>query len=927
MFAYPNFFFDTTIKLYKKKGYKMQQIRNDNLKNALFIIDGSSLLYRSYYGIRPLHTTTGTPTQATYGFCRAIKRLIDDFDPKYLLIAWDSKGKTFRSEIFKEYKATREAPPSDLFIQKEQILKIVDLVDIAQVSKTGYEADDLIYSLVQDHKDRNVVIVGPDKDLHQLISDRVIILDPMKKEIIDEKVFKNKRGFGPEKLSFYHSLVGDASDNIPGVKGIGKVGATEIVKKFDSLDNVYENLDKVKKERTRNALEKHKDDAYLSLKLFSLKHTTTPVTLKKIQFDKTKWSNANDFFLELEFKSLVTRTPDSEAQTTFLETQKATKQTKKSQWKCVIVKDEQALNDLIKLIKEKKLFALDTETTGLDPLQDKLVGLSIACNTKQAFYIPFSHTDNNQLDRNETLKSLQPIFTSKTIKKVLHHTKFDELVLAQYDIKINNVIFDTILAANLLRKGWDKIGLKKLSVLYLNEKMDDFSDVMGKKYKTFDQVPIVQAATYAAHDALQTFKLTKVLTARLNKEKTLKKIFDTVEMPLYKVLLDMELAGMNLDVESLKDLEQKVNRKLTTIEKKIFGAHKKINLNSPKQVEKLLFDELKLPVIKKSMKGKRSTDQEVLSKLSEQHPIPGLILKYREFYKLKSTYIEALPKSVNPKTGRIHTTFSQTMVSTGRLSSSGPNLQNIPAGGEFGLKIREAFVAPRGKSFLSADYSQIELRVLAHMTGDKNLTASFMDSEDIHARTASELFDVPVGKVTHEQRQIGKRINFSIVYGSTPYGLSKDLDIKQSEAKEYIDKYFERYPKVAEWMEETVMAATKAGFTQTLMGRRRYIPGLREKNKTLYMAARRIAINSPVQGTSAEIMKVAMINLHNKLNQGNLQSKLVLQIHDELLLECPNEELKTVEKIVKKEMESAVKWAIPLIVSIRTGKNWAKITK
>ncbi|MBU1008059.1 DNA polymerase I [Candidatus Dependentiae bacterium] len=899
----------------------MQRIKKD----SLFLIDGSSLLYRSYYGLRPLQTSQGIPTQAIYGFCRAIKKLIDDFDPQYLIIAWDSKGKTFRNKIFEAYKATRQAPPSDLFLQKEQILKIIDTVKIAQISKAGYEADDLIYSIEQDYKDKPIVLIGPDKDLHQLISPKLIILDPLKKEIIDTKVFTDKRGFAPEKLAFYHAIVGDASDNIPGVRGIGKKGAAEIVKQFESLDELYQNLDKIKKERIRNLLEAGKKNAFLSLKLFSLMYVKTPMTLNKMSFNKNNWKNANQLFQELEFKSLIEK--DEQTQTTFLQKQDNRKsQAKKTLWTCIIIRDSKALKNLILKLKEKKLFALDTETTGLDPLQERMVGLSIAYDTKKSYYIPFEQ---------ELLKSLAPILTSKTIKKTLHNAKFDQLVLWNQGIELDGIDFDTLLAANLLRKESDRIGLKKLSLRYLEEKMDSFKEVLGKQYKTFDQVPIPEAATYAAHDALQTLKLTKLLKKELSKEKKLQKIFKTIELPLSRVLFDIERTGMLLDPTALKELEKKVTRKLHTIESKIFGSLNKkqlklygdINLNSPKQIETLLFDELKLPIVKKSIKGQRSTDQEVLTQLSEQHPVPGLILQYREFFKLKSTYIESLPRFVNPKTKRVHTSFSQTIAATGRLSSSNPNLQNIPATGELGLLIREAFIAPHGKQLLSADYSQIELRVLAHVTGCKNLTEAFLHGQDIHQRTASQIFEIPLNKVTHEQRQMGKRINFGIVYGLTPYGLAKDLGIKQGDAKTYIQKYFEQYPEVAKWIEKTVAQAEASGFVETWLGRKRYVPGLREQNRTLYEAARRIAVNTPMQGTAAEIMKLAMLNVHGALKTKKLESAIILQIHDELLFECPNSEVKEVEHLVKKTMESVVSWKIPFLVAIRTGKNWAKITK
>ena len=921
----------------------MQKIKT----NSIFLIDGSSLLYRSYYGIRPLHTLKGTPTQATYGFCRSIKKLIDDFDPKYLLLVWDRKEKTFRSNIFPEYKATRQAPPNDLFIQKEQIIEFAHLIKIKQISKPGYEADDLIFSIVQENKKQQIILIGPDKDLHQLISKNILILDPLKKEIIDEDTFINKRKFIPGKLAFYHSLLGDASDNIPGVKGIGKKGATNLVQQFDSLDNLYENLNKIEKPRIKKLLEEHKQNAFLSYKLFSLKYTKTKTPIQKMLFDKNNWKNANEFFQELEFTSLIDhshlnktqKTDTKEKQTSFLQASLPNKNTSSEKnWTCIIVQKESDLQKLIMHIKIKRKFAIDTETTGLNALEDSLVGLSIATENKNAYYIPINHCSikkEGQLEKSFVLTKLQPILENNKIKKILHHTKFDQLVLWQDNVKIKGIFFDTLIAANLLRKEWSKINLKSLSMQYLNEKMSSFSDVLGKKYKTFAEVPINDAALYAAHDALQTFKLAPLLKKELKKEKKLDKLFNEIEMPLSQVLFQMEKTGISLDTKILEQIEKDVDKELTIIEKKIEAAiHYKqkektqlINLNSPKQIEELLFNKLKLPVTKKSITGQRSTDQEALLELSKIHPIPGLILKYRELFKLKSTYLKALPKSINPKTNKIHTSYSQTLVTTGRLSSSNPNLQNIPAGKNHGIRIRSAFIAQKGTHFLSADYSQIDLRVLAHLSGDKNLINAFLKNKDIHIQTASQIFSIPKEKVTNQQRQMGKKINFSIIYGLTPYGLSKDLGIKQSEAKRYIQKYFDQYPLVAKWIEKTVEQAKADGFVQTLFGKKRYIPGLQEKNKSLYEAARRIAINTPVQGTSAEIIKLAMIKIYNSLQTKQLKSKIILQIHDELILQCPTQEIDFIKKLVKKQMETVISWKIPLIITVRTGKNWAEITK
>lgn len=939
-------------------------------KNALFVIDGSYILYRSYYGLRPMQTSQGLGVQAVYGFCRAIKKLIDIFDPQNFILVWDSKGKTFRSEIFKDYKATRQPAPSDLFIQKEYITEFSNLIKLKQIAKSGYEADDLIASISWDYKGEQVVIVGPDKDLYQLLSDKTVIYDPFKEVIIDQKSFEKDKGYSSEKVPFFYSLLGDTSDNIPGVYGIGKKTATNLVQQFDSLKDLYNNLDKVKKERTKKLLLENKENAFLSLKLFLLKHYKLNLEKKDFEFDKNNLVEAAPLYEKMEFTSLlrnlksnfgakevekrieiISKTTDKplepkkqgDVQLSMFEpqekqqTESIIKDIKQAdvKWKCHTITDNKGLTELIKKLKESKEIAIDTETSGLRPLQDKLVGVSFAFNKKEAYYIPFAHEcETAQLNRAETLEKLKPIFLSSKIKKILHNAKFDALALKQYGIDIKNITFDTLIAANLLRKDdSEKINLKILSSRYLNEPMHTFKQVLKDKYKNFSQVPIEESAEYAAHDSLQTFKLKSILEKKLKTLPKINKIFNELEMPFSKVLFKMELAGIKLNAEKLKEIGEKIENELKTVETKIFAAieykHAKkwlsMNLSSPKQVQSFLFDELKLPVVRKTIKGQRGTGQEVLEELSKLHPIPGMILKFRELSKLKSTYVKSLIKEINPNTGRIHSSFSQILVATGRLSSSNPNLQNIPTATNHG--IRSVFEAEKGKIFIAADYSQIELRVLAHITKDENLIAAFTNNTDIHSKTAGQIFDVPIKDVTKEQRQVGKRINFSIMYGLTPYGLSKDIGIKLVQAKEYIQKYFDTYKNVSKWIENTIKKATEDGYVETLMGRRRYVPGLRERNNILHQSAGRIAINSPVQGSSAELIKKAMIKIDKILEEKKLKAKIILQIHDELVIELPKAESEQVEKIVKKEMENAVKWIIPLKIAIHLGKNWEQVTK
>lgn len=905
-------------------------------KDALFIIDGSYLLYRSYYAMSPLHTSTGMTTQAVYGFCRALKKVFDTFHPSHAAVVWDTKGKSFRHELLPEYKATRMAPPSDLHQQKEYIMKFLELIGVCQLAQPGFEGDDLIAGLVNRWHGRQTVIVCADKDMFQLLDgENVLVFDPFKPRMIDARDFKNEWGFGSEKIPFYYALLGDASDNIPGVDGIGEKSATTLVTQFDSLEDLYDNLEKVEKKRTRELLAQQKDEAFLSYKLFML----NPPAIEGLRFDQMEvhpgaWSKARPLFKELEFSSLLKEIEKEYADSITKDAPQPTMSSKKP-WQCSVIVTETGLDKVINVLKNHEICALDTETTGGMPMQDSLVGISFAVDAHEAFYIPVGHQNcEQQLDRATVIAVLKPILEHSKLKIIMHHARFDELVLQNAGINVKCAVFDTLLAANLLKNAWQKVSLKELSLFYLQEPMTKFKDIVPSN-KNFSEIPLQLAAPYAAHDALQTFKLKPLLEALINEHPQLKKILYTIEMPLSHVLLEMEKRGILLDKKVIEKVGETIEKELAGIEEKLFAAWhhhaprhgQQLNLKSPQQIETLLFDELKLPVIKKSKTGQRSTDHDVLLELSKVHPIPGLILRHRELSKLKGTYILPLPTFINPKTERIHTSFSQTMVATGRLSSANPNLQNIPTSEEYGIGIRSAFVAKDGYVFLSADYSQIELRVLAYLARDEALLDAFSHDVDIHAQTAAQLFDVDINKVTIQQRQFGKRINFSIIYGLTPYGLAQDLGIKPSEAKLYIEKYFERYPKVKSWLDATVEQAVKDGYTETWLGRRRHIPELQEKNRNLFEAGRRMATNSPIQGTAAEVMKMAMINIDKMLKENNLDAYLVLQIHDEIIIELEASLLQRVEKLVQTEMEQVVAWDVPLKISLRSGKNWGQITK
>ena len=895
-------------------------------QKTIFLIDGSSFLYRAYYSLRPLHTKEGVPVQAVYSFCRMIKKLINTFHPEYLVLVWDSKGKTTRHELYHDYKATRQAPPSDLFDQKVYIQEFAALIGLAQVAQAGTEADDIMYSLACDlsQESDTVVFVTSDKDMGQALTEKIVMFDPFKDTVLDRNAFEEKTTIPVSKLPFYYALVGDSSDNIPGVRGIGPKGATDLVHQFASLEDLYEKIDQVSKPRTKQALLDNKENAFLSKKLFLLQYQAFNLAKTEFAFNRHNWQKADPLFIQLGFTSLL----DKDAAQPIASQQKKTDYA----YKTITTRDQ--LHALCAELQEKKEFALDTETDGLRPLQATFVGISFCVEYGTAYYIPCGHkTTEQQLGQQEVLEALKPILENDQYKKYLHHAKFDQLVLYAQGINLAGIEFDTLVAAKLILKSWQRIGLKYLSEYYFNEPMLSFEQIVTKqKLKDFSYVSLAQATEYGAADAHQTFRLVAVLKQELEKE-GLMELYKTIELPLVQVLFAMEAKGIHLNLEVMSELDKRVTHALQKIEQEIINfvsdEFKGINLNSPRQVEQLLFHELKLPPQKKSAKRTGySTDQEVLEFLADQHIVPGLILKYRELFKLKSTYIDALPLYVNPKTGRIHTTYNQIAVATGRLASSEPNLQNIPTNGSgYGKVIRSAFEPEKGHMFLSADYSQIELRVLAYFSQDRNLLQAFWSHRDIHAQTAAGLFNVPLEQVTNEQRQIGKRINFSILYGLTPFGLSKDLKIPFSQAKHYIEKYFEQYPSVLGWMEQVVDETKKQGYVETFKGRRRYIPGIYEKNRSLYEEARRVAINTKAQGTAAEIMKMGMIELEKAFNKEQLGAQILLQIHDELLISVKDGTQEQVTALTKHVLEGVVDWSVPLEISTRLGKDWQEVSK
>jgi DNA polymerase-1 len=893
-------------------------------QNQLCLIDGSALLYRSYYGIKNLTTSSGKPVQAVYGFCTALRSLVNAHKPAALAIAWD-KGYSGREQIFKDYKAHRDEAPSDLWEQKEQIVSICKAIGIEQITIDGYEADDIIYTLIESC-DMPVLIVSPDKDLRQFISPRITIYDPINRKHYDEQAVEKKYDLTPRQLPDYFALVGDSSDNIPGVKGVGDKTARSLIGTFNSLENLYQSIDRVEKERIRTLLLTDKENAIISKKLFLPQHvpgvTCSPTNWK---FENRSWDKAADIFQELEFKSFIPKT---------VVKKNAPPKEVTHNWETKCIQSEDELKSAIEDLVTKSHLALDTETTGAHPARDLLVGISLAADDGLGYYIPIRHTSAQTLDLETVKKHLVPLLQDPKRTVVMHNAKFDLHVLHAAGFSTPANVHDTLIMADLLRTNDERIGLKYLSERLFNEPMLSFMEMLNAHASIMD-VPLERLAQYAAHDAVQTHKVYRHFLAELSRDPQRLSLFTTIELPLMHVLTKMEEHGIVVNRDKLVAVLNSVGGALSTLQEKLDSTIQALNLDtistinphSPKQVGELLFDVLGLPAPKSSKSKARSTNREVLNELARLHPVPRIISEYRELAKLKNTYLEPLPNAINPETGRVHTSYFQTTVATGRLSSSDPNLQNIPASGRFGPQIRDAFEAAPSKLLVGADYSQIELRVLAHMTQDPVLLTAFKEDRDVHREMAAQIFNKPLEDISHDERQIGKKINFSIIYGLTGFGLSKDLGISLSEAKRYIEHYFERYAAVKPWMERTEEQAKKDGYVTTLLGRRRYFPGLQERNKALYEAARRGAINTIIQGTAAEVMKLAMIEIDKQIEAKKLAGKMLLQIHDELIVEAPSESAEQTAAQIKAIMESVIDLSVKLPVSASVAPTWGALVK
>jgi DNA polymerase-1 len=895
------------------------------LPPTLFLIDGSSFLYRAFHALRPLHAPDGTAVQAVFGFFRMLKKIVQTHKPTHLAIAWDSKGPTVRHERYSAYKQHRQAPPTDLITQKTIILETIELMGISMLSRAATEADDLLMSaaLQATAQGMKVVIVTTDKDLGQVVSDTISIFDPFKETFITPETIQSSYGFAPSQLPFYFALVGDASDNIPGVAGIGPKTAQKLVQTFKSLDALYARIDEVGPSRVRSLLEVDKQNAELSLELFTQHPIEELPAAEQHVFDVAWWERAYAQFAKLAFTSLLPAGYTTQASSPRPAHQAHT------------ITTLEQLQEVCEAIKTVGEVAIDTETDSKHALQAHLVGISLCHTPGAAYYLPLRHVDatatklSQQLTMEQVRTYLGPVLASAAIKTYMHNAKFDLHVLASEQLFVGNLAFDTMLAADLLVNEDESVGLKALSLRYLHEQMLSFEDLIKAGYKRFDYVPLDLATAYAAADAHQTRALVDKLRNELADDERMT-LLQELELPIMHMLCQMEQTGIALDVQRLDLIAQRLSQQLHLLTQEIIAlagpAHAAINLNAPRQLEQLLFHDLQLPPVKKTAgKSGYSTDAEVLEALRDKHPIIPLIMRWREVTKLKNTYADALPGYLDLKTNKIHTNFSQTTAATGRLASSEPNMQNIPMHHDEELSIRSAFYAPAGKSFISADYAHIELRVLAHLSQDENLLSAFAQDLDIHAETAVGLFGISRQAVTPEQRAYAKKINFSILYGLTAFGLSKDLKISVVDAKKLIESYFSHYPGVVAWMHATEELAKTTGYVTTLCGRRRLVPGLHERNKHVYEAARRIAINTVVQGSAAEVVKLGMLACKDTIARAG--AEIVLQIHDELLIQVNEENASKLAEDVARRLEQVVSWRVPLKVATRIGKTWHEASK
>ena len=926
-----------------------------NDKKHIYLVDGSTYIFRAYHALPPLtRKSDGFPVGAISDFCNMLDKLIKDERENnnltHLLVIFDASGKTFRNDIYPEYKANRSSPPEDLIPQFPIIRKATDAFNVNHVEMLGYEADDLIASYAKAAIDEKmkVTIVSSDKDLMQLVKEDVSMLDTMKNRLIQKNEVIEKFGVEPKKVIDVQSLAGDSIDNIPGVPGIGIKTAALLINEYDNLDNLLEKASNIKQNKRRESLIEFADQARLSRELVTLKEDVKlPIPIKDIEIQSFDPKKLISFLKGMEFKTLTEKkarefnlnledVETEELELEFNKEKEVETETKNEkdfnkfdykEYSTIINKNE--LDKWKRKITEKGYVAIDTETDSLNAIQANLIGFSLATGINEACYIPIKHDNaDKQIHIDDATDFLKSINEDPSILKIFHNKKYDALVLDKYNIKVNSYD-DTMLISYSLGSGGTRHSLDFLAKKYMSHSAISFKEIAGsgKSQKSFNEISINEASIYAAEDADITFRLWKILRPRLMIEK-ISSVYETIERPLAKVIMDMEKNGVCVDEKILKELSIKFENNIKRIEKECFEiVGNEFNLGSPKQIGEILFDKLKIKGGKRTPSGAWSTDAETLNFLaSSGNILPKLLLEWRGLSKLKSTYTDALPNFINKNTKRIHTSYSMSSTSTGRLSSSDPNLQNIPIKNDEGKMIRSAFIADEGYSLISADYSQIELRIIAHISDDNNLKNAFKNNIDIHSLTASEVFGVPIEDMSQDIRRKAKAINFGIIYGISPFGLSNQLDISRSEASDYIRSYFEKFPSIRDYMESTKEFAKNNGFVKTLFGRKCIIddPGNRGPGGKAFME--RAAINAPIQGTAADIIKRAMIKIPKNLKKENLETKMIMQVHDELVFETKDSEIEKTMSIVIKEMSEAHKPVVDLSVDLKveaaSGKNW-----
>ena len=897
-------------------------------RKRLFLIDGYALVYRAHFAMirNPLITSDGRHTSALFGFINSIFKIIRDEDPDYLVAVFDAKEKTFRHEMYPEYKATREKMPDELREQLPDLWRLIEAFNIPRMEMPGYEADDIIGALAVSAKEQGIesYIVSGDKDFMQLVNDHIFLYTPgrqgAKADVVDRKGVEEKWNVQPEQIIDLLGLMGDSSDNVPGVMGIGKKTAVSLLQEYGDLETILANTENVKNKRAREGLQTGMEMAHLSKELVTIKTdlslSTTVNELERKSFD---FEAAEEIFRELEFVRLMGQLNEFRDESAYAETATVDKNYQ-------LIDSQKKLDNLVKKLTVAELVSMDIESTSTDPMQAEIVGFSFAITAHAGWYIPVLFPEKEKPlfkgddDLTIVLKALKPLFEDEKIAKCGQHLKYDSLILKNHGIEVAGIKFDSLISAHLLKPEARSYKLDYLSEEFLHYRMQPITDLIGsgRKQITMAEVPLEKVTFYASEDADIALQLVPLLQDKLA-EAELDEFMKKVELPLISSLVQMEQNGVYVDSRMMTEMSQWMEKKLDNFSREIFTlSGMEFNLNSTQQLATILFDHIGLKPIRK-----RSTDVNVLEKLKNKHPLPEKILEYRKFNKLKSTYVDAIPKLIHPETGRIHSSFSQTVAATGRLSSSNPNFQNIPIRTEEGREIRKAFRSQeKGWLIFSADYSQIELRIMAHLSGDAALKEAFENGEDIHTRTASSIYGVPLEDVLPEMRRMAKIVNFGVMYGAGPFRLSQEFGMPISEAKKIIEVYFNRYSGIKSFVDETLEKARENNFVSTMLGRKRFCHDIDNSNQRVRMAIERAIINHPIQGTAAEMIKLAMIAIEQKLRRNTFKSKMILQIHDELLFELPQEELVDLRGMVVEEMEKALPLDVPVVVDCGEGESW-----